>query len=95
MIKQAEESAANTGEPKRRFWRLGFIFGSKSKSLQRSVSQDQLDRADNSIRQSFSSFFDKSSVFSRKLSNSKSEGTSPAAKSTSSEGEWTASPKFL
>ncbi|XP_054798208.1 uncharacterized protein LOC129303138 [Prosopis cineraria] len=82
MMKQAEESAKTTGELKRRFKRLGFIFSGKDKPWKKPGSEDMIDSEDNPIRQSFSSFFDsKSSVFSKK--SLKFRDISPSGKSPS------------
>ncbi|KAF7831352.1 rab3 GTPase-activating protein catalytic subunit [Senna tora] len=95
MIKQAEESAATTGEPKRGFKRLGFIFGGKDKARKKPVSEDQTDSDDNPIRQSFSSFFDNKSSKNAKKPP-KSEDASPARKSSCSESDGkVVSAKFL
>ncbi|ESW14296.1 hypothetical protein PHAVU_008G269100 [Phaseolus vulgaris] len=87
MIKQTEESAMVTDEPKSPLKRLSLMFAGKDKLLRRSLSKDQINDEEKSGRQSFSSFFDsKSSLFSKKPP--KSESPSPSEKSSLDAG-WT------
>ena len=88
MMKQTEESAMNTGEPKSRFKRLSHIFGGKDKLLTKPAPKDQINNEEKPIRQAFSNFFDsKSSLFSKKPP--KRGSLYPTQKPPSPENEWT------
>ncbi|XP_028754222.1 rab3 GTPase-activating protein catalytic subunit isoform X2 [Neltuma alba] len=88
MIKEADESAKTSGELKRRFKRLSFIFSGKDKPWRKPASEDSVGSEDNPIRQSFSSFFDgKSSVFLKK--SFKFNDISPRGKSPSPDNNQT------
>ncbi|KAF1864157.1 hypothetical protein Lal_00048722 [Lupinus albus] len=71
-MKNGEELAINTEEPKSKFKRLGLIFGGKDILLRKAISNDQINDEEKSILQSLSSFFEsKSSLFSKKLTKSR------------------------